>query len=336
MRVVAYILTIVIATALMLGGTLVVAFNTPRPLTGSTLAIALAVGAISVFIYGPVLLGSLTAYWNVRRSDDAKRYFRRFTLVVLGLDVLGVAAIILYSVITGAPLWIPVLFIVVAAVLMVAARLVGPWLLRRDEARPHPKDDWRPIEHREIMRKIVIIAATFAGFLVIGLVVFGAVLQARADLSGFGRALLTSAQFASIASAFAGIIVSLPLNRQLRSITDRDLGLTRKFGMVVLRRKSIELDDRETTLATKYAAVMSVILSFQIGYFVLLYLGLGLGQVQSIASGRTSPFAIGLPLFLVVALLVLVPLLVVRIRRARRYAAEHAHLLTDAPGPVAS
>ena len=330
MRVIAYISTILIATALMLGGALSVAINTPRPAGVGPLGIALAVGALSILIYGPVILGSLTAYWNVRRSEGATRYFRRYTLVILGLDALGVVAIILYAVITGAPAWIPALFIAVATVLMVAARLVGPWLLRRDEARPHPTDEWRPIGHREIMRKIVKIAATFVVTLAVGLVVFGLLLPARSDALEFGSAIFSSIQFAFIASAFAGIIVSLPISRQLRTVSDGDLGLTRRFGMVVLRNKSIELDARETALSARYAAVMSVVLSFQLTYFVLLYLGIGLQQVQGLVSGRMGVASIGLPLFLLVALIVLVPLMLVRIRRARTYAAEHAHLLTEA------
>ena len=179
MRVIAYISTIIVATALMLGGAVIVAFSTPRVAGVGPLGVALAVGALSIFIYGPVILGSLTAYWNVRRSEDATRYFRRYLTVILGLDVLGVAAIVLYAVITGAPAWIPAIFIAVAAVLMVAARLIGPWLLRRDEAHPHPKDEWRPVEHREIMRKIAKIAMTFVVTLIVGLVVFGLLYQNR-------------------------------------------------------------------------------------------------------------------------------------------------------------
>ena len=336
MRVIAYISTIIVATALMLGGAVIVAFSTPRVAGVGPLGVALAVGALSIFIYGPVILGSLTAYWNVRRSEDATRYFRRYLTVILGLDVLGVAAIVLYAVITGAPAWIPAIFIAVAAVLMVAARLIGPWLLRRDEAHPHPKDEWRPVEHREIMRKIAKIAMTFVVTLIVGLVVFGLLYQNRPDGSGFGRAVFSSVQFALIASAFAGILVSLSISRQLRSVTDRDLGLTRRFGMRVLRNKPVELNARETALSAKYAAVMSVVLSFQLTYFILLYCGIGLQQVQQLVSGRTSTVPAVLPLFLIVVLIVLVPLLLVRIRRARTYAAQHAHLLTDtvSSGPV--
>jgi membrane protein YdbS with pleckstrin-like domain len=79
--------------------------------------------------------------------------------------------------------------------------------------------------------------------------------------------------------------------------------------------------------------VISVTMSFQLAYIVLLYAGIALQQVSISRNESIAGFSMIMIIFLVVVLLVILPLQVIRIRRARRYAREHA-VEIDSPAPT--
>jgi hypothetical protein len=97
---------------------------------------------------------------------------------------------------------------------------------------------------------------------------------------------------------------------------------------VVLSRRPPSLPDADRTTAARYASLISIHFIFQLVYLSLLYVGIGLTQVKGLMDGNPSGVSTGLLILLVVMLLVVVPMSVLRIRRARRYAAAHADLLT--------
>ncbi|MEB0307422.1 hypothetical protein QN345_19205, partial [Cryobacterium sp. 10I1] len=115
-----------------------------------------------------------------------------------------------------------------------------------------------------------------------------------------------------------------------RESVSRDLGRLRKMGKVVLRGKQLELDHDEQVAAAKYAVLISMVFPFQLAYITLLYIGLGIQQVQSLVLGTGSDFSIGLIIALIVVLLAFFPLFGRRIYRARKYARDHAELLPPA------
>lgn len=333
MKLIAGILSVLVATALMFGAIVLVVIRTPRISGG---LIVLATVAITVFVYGPLVLGSITAYWNVRKTQESRRYFRRWFIVVLGLELLGAAAIAIYAALSSAPTWLPVLFIGGAIVLLLVALLVGRQLLRHDEANPSPERTWNPIGREEIRRKILIVAITFAGVLVLGIVGFALLLVALGDsrdrnLSGVGVTLAFATEFAFIAAAMACALVTLPLNRRLREALGRDFGQVRTIGKVVLRQKKLDLDEAGQVAAARYAVIVSITLPFQLAYISLLYLGIAIQQVQALMSGNDSRFgsglSIGVLIALVVVLVVYFPLFARRISRARAYARDHAQLV---------
>lgn len=82
--------------------------------------------------------------------------------------------------------------------------------------------------------------------------------------------------------------------------------------------------------------MISVTLSFQLAFIVLLYAGLFLQQVNVLRSGTADTLSITIIVFLAVILVVLLPLQFVRIRRARRYARNHAAEITEPAGATAS
>ena len=65
MKVLAFIFSIVFSTALMTGGIVLIAVQSPPPSTGVQLW---AIFALTVLIYAPVSLGSMRAYFNVKAS----------------------------------------------------------------------------------------------------------------------------------------------------------------------------------------------------------------------------------------------------------------------------
>ena len=323
LKVFAFIFSLVIATGLMLGGTVLIFVLSPHHSTGLQL---LASFALTVMIYGPLTLGSLTSNWNVTRTEGSQRFYKRWLRVVIGLEFLGAIAIIAYTVAAQLPAWIPVLFIAGEIALTGISLLIGRFLLRHDETHPQPSR-WAPITRKEIRRKIAVVAITFAVVFALALMVFSAFIDSNKGDSRPGVEALVALAFALLAAGFACVIVSLPLSRRLRDAVGRDLGTIRKVAKVVLSNKKLDLDQSEQVAAAKYAAVIPTTLSFMLGYLILLYLGLGIQQVQHLISGQVDAFQLGFSAFLVIALVTIIPIYAVRIRRARVYARNHADLL---------
>ena len=314
-RVLAYILSLLLATVITVGGTVLISLQSPHVPDGLLL---LAIAALSVLVYGPLVLGSLTASWDVARTPESRGAYRRWLWAVTGLELFGMIAIIVYAVSVRAPWWIPVVSIAGAVTLAALGVMVGRYLLRYEEAHPRPSS-WALVTRGEIRRKIAIVSVTFVGVFVLAVVVitiFGAGVEARTRTG----LLLYGLGFALFAAGFACILVALPLNRRLRDAVGRSLGLQRKVARVVLANKRIDLDESEQAAAMKYAAVAPTVLGFTLAYLVLLYLGLGIEQLIQLSSGEGNPFTIGISVFLVAALAVFVPINLVRIRRARQYA----------------
>ena len=333
MKVLAYIGSVLLATVLMVGAGFLLVLTTPRD--GRWLTF-LAFFAVTTFIYGPLILGSISAFWDTTVSADSRIYFRRYLIGVGIAEGLGVVAIIVYNVVVGAPIWLPILFIVLAAGLFVAGLAVGRSLIRHELAHPRPVTAWVPVSRREVGRKIAIIAITFVVFLVAGLALF--LLLGRGDSHRIGETAVEvslAVEFAFIAAGFACVMCSLSINRRLRATGGGDLGRMRRYMKLVLRRKPIELEESERVGAARYAAIVSYTLAFQLGFIGLLYAGILIQQVQSLTYRRSSPVNVALIVLLVAILVWAIPLTIRRIVLARRYAREHADLLTaEAPEPT--
>ncbi|CAN5177602.1 hypothetical protein BH09ACT1_BH09ACT1_23500 [soil metagenome] len=330
MKILAFILSIVVATALLMGGVfLIIAVAPQHSNTGYVLASTIS---LTLFIYGPLLLGSLTAYWDVRNSPESRRIYSVWFWITIAVEALSAIALIVFVVLAGAPVGIAALIIIVGAALTLIAPVIGRALLRYDHKR-RPDDgslsDWTPITRAEINRKVRAVAITFTISLFFGLVGFVALGQLSGHrLAKIDVELLYAFSFASIAAAVACLIVTFPLNSRLRENVSRDLGVLRKIGRVVLRGRSVDLSPEDQVAAAKYAVVVSVTLPFQFANVALLFLGIGIQRIEDAVSGRsTDIFSIVLIAAYVVIVVGFAPLYILRIRRARRYASDHADLL---------
>jgi hypothetical protein len=323
-KVFVYVASMVVATALLLGGAILIGVQSPPGSIGLPMT---AIFALAVMIYGPLLLGSLTSYWNVTNTAGSRNFYRRWLWVVIGLQFLGAIAIIVFAVILHSPWWLPCLFIAGGAVLTVFALFVGRFLLRHEEAHPRQLS-WVPVTRHEVRKKVAAVCITY--FAVFALTAAAlTVVRASFDDPDFGIAeqLLVALGFAFMGASAACVIVSLSLNRSLRDAVGRDLGTIRKISKVVLGKKKFVLDQGEEVAAAKYAAVAPTVLAFMLSYFILLVLGLGTIQVLRLTSGQVDPWTIGYIAVLGVALIISVPISAVRIRRVRDYARAHEGLL---------
>jgi hypothetical protein len=327
MRILVFVLSVVVASALEVGAITLIVLTAPSHAHG---LIGLPSGAVGLIVYGSILLGSLRAYWDVGSSSGGRKLFRRWLIVVGSAEAAGVVITVVYVVMVSAPWWLPVALLVGAVLLTVAATAVGRALFAQEQVHRPIDPSWNPITAPVIARKRRAIAITFVAALVLGLALF--VIFGRGSVHSLP--LLTAvAEFAFFAAAIAGIVVTIPLSRQLRDALGRDLGMVRTVSKVVIRKKSIELSEAEQVAAVKYAVIVPTSLSFTLASLALLYTGVAIQQIGQLRYG--DPISVLLLVLLVVILLVAFPLQIVQIRRARRYARDHADKLpsqsTDLP-----
>lgn len=327
MKLLALIISTLLATALLMGSAIVIATTADGDL-GVLEVLPLA--ASSVFIFGPLMLGSLTAYFEAGLSDASRSAFRRRLVIIIGLEVLAAVAIVAYAFLRPTAAWIPLLFIGVGVVLTAVAPAVGGAVRRLDARRRSAAPAWQSITSEEIGRRVRTVAVTFVVALVVAIgaaaVVFAMVDEGRGS---FWQLLPITASLAFLAAGMACILVSLGWNRRLREVLGHDLGNVRLFAKVVLGRTGWELDQAQRVGAARYAATVPAILGFQLAYITLLYTGLALQQVNTLLSGHAAQWVPWLLGAMVVVLFVFFPLFLRRIRRAQHYAREHAGLLRD-------
>jgi MFS family permease len=323
MKVLVYILSLLLATAVVAGGSALLVALSPGHVGWLLL---LATMSLTVFVYGPLMLGSLGAFWDVRKSESSRRYLAWWYRITLALEALAAVAIVVYAVLTDAPVWLPVLFIAGGAVLTVIAVFVGSWLRKREAASPPETRPWAPISRRDIIRKTTKVVVTFVVAVVVGTGLLAALGRGVfEDELSVAAGLVVGVAF--IAASMACILVTMPLLKRMRDVVDRDAGLLRKLAKGVLKAKQIDLDEEEQVQAARYAAVASVALPFQLTYLALLYVGIGIQQLQLVTHPSVRPKIIGTLALLLVVLVVTVPLYVRYARRARDYARDHDELL---------
>ena len=331
MRILAFILSIVIATGLCVGAAFLLATQSRND---DSLSIFTAAPAMMIFVFGPLTVGSFRAYWDVTGSQDSRRYYGRILLVVIGLEVLAAIALVVSAALTSAGPFIPVVFVGAGVILTTVALLLGPVLYRLDLAHPASTPRWVAIEKAEITKRIAASAISFLGVLIVGIIVLGIVGALAPNAVSVTQTLLLALSLAFIVSGAVCVFPTLGWNRLLRDLIDRDPARLRQVARVVIRNKHVDLDEQDLEAAARYAAMLSVTMPFQLGSIVLLYVGIALQQINALQNPATANFSVWIIVLLIVALAFLLPLQVVHIRRVRRYARDHAADSSNPPGPA--
>lgn len=318
MRVFGFVVMLAVTSALTAGGAFLLAVQTPRP--GGWLLLAST--AIAGYVIAPITLGSLLAFWDMDRSAGARRAYRRTVWAVIALQAISTILMCAYTALTSAPWWLTALFTGVAAALTVAAVLIGPVLRKAETPAASAAGDTRAEVRRDVRRitvtAVVVLLVTGVG-LVILIVVTG-------DGDHF-RLLAYAPIFAVMATGLACSLVSLRFGRRQRDAMGGDLGRVRDIAKVVIRGRSIPLSPEDTAAAARFAALSWVAQAYQLASFTCLFVALAAMQCMSLATDEPSPLHIWLLAFLAVTFVVLVPLVVVQLRRTRRYAIRHAALV---------
>ncbi|WIB79172.1 hypothetical protein DEJ28_08745 [Curtobacterium sp. MCPF17_002] len=330
MRVLMYVLMIVVATVLSLGAGLLVGIAFQDAANGLLIATA----CTSPFlVMGPVVIGTIAGYWDHRSSAESRRFLGWWFIGVAAIDVVAAVFVVLATLSARAPVWVPVVLLLGAAVLLAVARPLGA-VFRRTEPPISEHPDGSVPDARAIRSKVRTIAVTFV---------------VSAALASVGAALLTTlgrddgedvvvfallaGQLTFTATAMATVIVSLPLSRALRDAGGRDIARLRRFAKVVLRRKELPLDDADERGAVRYARLVPLALQFQIAFVGLLYVALAFQFVSQAIEGDLGVMPEYFLAALVVVLIVVVPLTARRIRRARSYVDDHAQAADDPSSP---
>ncbi|PJJ72802.1 hypothetical protein CLV46_2379 [Diaminobutyricimonas aerilata] len=325
MRVVAYVLTVLLVTAVMVGETVLLLLTSTHREPGTT---GIAGAGLGVMVYGPLMLGSVAAWWRMRDASDAGRYYRLWLIWTAVASAVGAALVVVGGVLSGTAPWAVAIVIATGVVLLAVAVPLGDRVRRSADRHREPSaEHWTPTGPGAVVRVVRITAITFAAVLLVG-VVGAAVLAATVDPDLFGDTVLLAVPLAFFGAGLACALAGLRVSKNLREAAAGDIGTLRKLMRVVLRGKPESLDDTEQVAAARYAAGIPIALGIQLAFLGLLYAGLVIQQVITLlGSDGGSPMQLAILVLLVLMLAVVVPLTVVRIRRARRYAREHADLL---------
>ncbi|MCJ1714382.1 hypothetical protein ACLBWP_04955 [Microbacterium sp. M1A1_1b] len=320
MRVFLYLAMIVVATASTLGVALLVALQ----LHDAARWLVVATASSSPFlVMGPVVVGSLAAYWDHRSSTDGRRYLGWWFLGVVLVDVVAAVFIVLATISARGPVWVPVVVIGGAAVLLAVARPLGA-VFRRTEPPIADHGDTVPGADA-VRRKVRRITVTFVIAVVVSTIGVTLLAILGGDRGGdLLQDVLSAGQLTFTATAVATVYAALPLNRALRDTGGRDVGRLRRFAKVVLRGKELPLDPAEERGAVQYARLVPLAMRFQMAFIGLLYLALTFQFVSASLRGILGWLPDVYLAFLVLVVVWLVPVTIRRMRRARAYVAQHA------------
>lgn len=320
MRVLIFLATIIVTTALTFGAGLLVALSLRDASDGLLVA---AAAASPFLVIGPLLVGSWAAYFDHRTPSGRSRTMQRVFVVVLAVTAAAAVVVVVASLAAGAPVWVPVVLVGGSAVLFAVARPIGarfrrlepPMVELRDKDLPGPG---------AIRRGVRIVGVTFviaAIVSAVGVAVLNVLTDSRPPEAV--TAILLAGQLTFLATAFASIIVALPFSRLLRDAGGRDADRMRRYAKVVLRGKGPELDHAEQPGAVRYAQVVQVVLQFNTAYVALLYVSIAFQFVSGILRGDLVVFSAVFLVLMAGFLVWVLPHTIIRIRRARRYVEEH-------------
>lgn len=330
MRVLVYVLLVVVTTVLCLGAGLLVALEFHRASEGLLLAAAVAT---PLLVMGPLLYGALIGTWDRRSSETSRRVLRLWCLGLVAVDVVAAVVVVVTALSARAPLWVPVVVLVGSAGLFALAEPVGAAIRRTERPLPDPLDE-SILATAVVRRKARVVVVTFViAVLVASIGATVLALTSRNHHDSVLTAVLSAGQLTFTATAMAALIVWLPYSRALREAGGRDLARLRRIGRVVLRYKRDPLDEQDQRAAVQYARIVPLALQFQLMYLGLLYVGIGFQFMSSIVRGDLGVLPWVFLALQLVVLVVVVPLTLRRIRRARDYADRHGTPVEE-PAPI--
>lgn len=303
----------IVVAILTAGGGILVALNTPQ---GESWAWLSSV-AVAGYLLPPVLLGGLASTWDTTSSGGARRGLRRALLVNVGIQVLATAVMCVFTVLTGAPWWLTVVFTAVGIAAMATTVVLLPRLQRMERAHPATTSapQYGRAEFRRDRRKILV---TMTVTLVAMAVLIGVLAVIfPGDLMALFR---YPPLFAAMAGAIACLLASGRIGRQIRDLVDGDMARANRIGKVVVRGKNDPLSEEDAVLVPAYASLSWVAQAYSVIGFLLLIGAVAAVQVFAFANDPSETWPIWFAAACGVALIVIVPVSMIQLQRTRAYA----------------
>lgn len=293
------------------------------PIDGWLIAPSLAVvGAL----IGPLVLGSLLAFWDAESSPGARLFHRRALRIVVGIQIIAAVVMTTYCAATGVPIWVAIAIVGAGIGLAAAAVTIGPAVQRAEERRTdYAHAAWQPYTSAEFRSDLRRAGWTAAITLVVAAAPIGVVVNSlSADAWSF---IAWPLIFAVISVGVFCTLVVFRLAQRQRDAVGTDLGRVRVIGKAVLRGKSIDLSEADQVAAAKFAELSWVTQGYQLASQTCIYVALAAMQVFTLASGIPNPFAGWLLAFFALLWIVTTPIAIIQLRRTRRYAQRHRELV---------
>ncbi|WP_026536137.1 hypothetical protein [Arthrobacter sp. H14] len=290
-----------------------------------------------LLITAPAIAGIWVANFTFDlESTDGRGVFRRLVLITTAIQLLGIVGLVFVAIaVPSATAFLVGVTALSAALLLVGLR-IGIRLHRRMANGSRDGKAWSPWSPTLIRSKVMRVVVVFLIASVIGV---GGLIGLRFIVTDPGEAsslavVMYGFSFGFISASVACIVVAWPLVKDLRHALGRDYATQKAIGRVVLRNKDDELPEGGQQKATSYAAIMSVYLPFQIAQITLLFAGLWLQQLWNLideSSTAYSSLTLGLVISYPILLAAALPFIIRQARNAKRYAVEHADLVSTNP-----
>lgn len=301
----------------------------------TALSLLVGGGAATALLVGPLVLGSLWAFWDRGDSPDGPELFRRVAIVVAIVSVLGAGILVVLGALGRLNAWLVFGIIGVSALLLLASRPYGRALRRRESSLR--RDSRGPDEGADAYdgASLRITALTFSiALVVVAVAVTAAAVLTSADPGEVADLLLAVASFPLLAAMGSTIIRALPIGRGVRDAFGGDAGRARRVGRAVLRSRGEPLDEKDRLAATIWVRRFLRYQRYVLAWLTLLYSALMLQQLAGVVrGGGFAGVSVVTFVFLAVVVIVVVPVLLRQRRRARAWADANPLPGPDQPIP---
>jgi hypothetical protein len=268
-------------------------------ITSASIGSAAVIGlGIILGLILPVIVFLISSNWQFAATPESRKNLRRFVGVVLGVELLCIAAIIVMGLVTAPPLWIPVTLVACFVVFSAVGILLAP-VLRSTPSRAEvlPLVGWvEPATKRPVPLYVAIgifLLALIAGILLTSQVNFVSSGPRGGSLTI--PALLLFATVGLIGAAPCLLVRMRSASRQLRQVASPDYVQAKRIRRAIYGARGSSLEPVDLERA-RVAAILSASQSrWSIGFYVCLFGGLACSQLSSamVESSSITPWIVG-------------------------------------------
>jgi hypothetical protein len=287
--------------------------------------VALYAGITGVLLLSiaPPSVGYYISMWTVDPGRAPVRtHVRRIIFVGLAIELAGSAALCAFAIAVGLDVRLTAAIIAGSLVLLGLGIVVGDRSRRRELANRQEPVLWSPFSRSQLARIYRRIAVIFAVGLIVGFALMAWLSAAEGGATGEYLAFVIA--LASLAASFGtlGPVFTLrPYFVKMQPDVAQD---NNAIAKAVSRGKSADLSGDQRLIAVRYASLMTVHLPFIALQQVLLWVAMGLIQLNiAVSGGGEGGFSRILAYIFLALIIVMVVFTSMTLRRIRAYLAAH-------------